>query len=360
MAVLRVESFDWMDVGMTNANIVTALQRKGLISHNLTSTDAEMVAGIGGKGSALRMRETDQFARFDLVGGHISAATDEVGCGGWFRFNQVSSNNNWADQDFMGMVDSNGTQFQMNLRTVNGQVAVYRSTGFWQYTGFYPEPGQWYFMAIKTVINDTTGSYAVEIDGVEYLNETSIDTRSGGNGVFQYVQFGGTANGNNGFDIAGFIVWDDQGGDLTDFPAHPVSFVSIHPDGDGDDEDWSTSSGSDSYVLVNETAPHDDDSDYIEDSTSTNRTLFTYDNVSTNFTGIVAIQLNTVVRETDATDFTLVNTLKSGGTLYPESAEAIAGQTYETIYHVYDEDPDTSAAWTVTNLNALQAGVETG
>lgn len=359
MALLLLESFDWMDVGMSNANLITSLQRKGVTSYNLTTTNAEVVAGIGGQGSALRMKETDQHVRIPFPNGHVSNATDEVGCGGWFKFSNANTNDNWAAQDVIGLVDSSGDRFQMNLRVANGILAVYRRTTFWAYCNVRLEHGQWYFLEIKTVINDTTGSYEVQVDGVSVLSETGIDTRDGGNGVFSDIQIGGFASGSNGADCAGLIVWDDQGGDLTDFPG-PCSLTAIHPDGDGDDEQWSTSSGTDSYLLVNETAPHDDDSDYIEDSTSTNRTLFTYGNVSTNFTGIIGIQINTVVRETDASDFTLINTVKSGGTLYPESAQAIAGQTYESLPNVLDLDPDTSAAWTVTNLNAVQVGVETG
>lgn len=358
MAVTFIEAFDWLDLGMTATQIATALSdRKNLSIHNLTSTDAQTVAGPGGNGTALRMRETDQYLRFKLS--KTSAATDELGCGGWFRFNDAG-NSNWAAQDFLGFVDTAGDRYVVNLRVNNGILSVYRRTTFLQYADFYFQPNEWYFIAYKTVVNDTTGSYVVEVDGVEVLNVTGTDTREGGNGICDTVQIAGAASGDNGFDIGGLIAWDDQGGNVTDFPSHPIVFHSIHPDGDGDDEDWSTSSGTDSYALVNETAPHDDDSDYIEDSTSSNRTLFTYENIPTAHTGILGIAINTVVRETDASDFTLINTVKSNGTLYPEAAQAIAGQTYENIPNVLDQDPDTSSGWTVANLNSAQFGVEVG
>jgi hypothetical protein len=144
----------------------------------------------------------------------------------------------------------------------------------------------------------------------------------------------------------------------------PIRVLSLHPDADGDDEDWTLSSGSDSYALVNETEPVDGDSDYIEDTVTTNRTLFTYDDVPSGMgDNIIGVQVVTNPRITNATPYDLINTIKSGGTLYPESAVTIDNETFNGMGHVMqllESDPDTSTAWTASGLNGAQFGVEVG
>jgi hypothetical protein len=198
------------------------------------------------------------------------------------------------------------------------------------------------------------------LNGTVIATDSGLSTSGGGTGSISFVQIQCPLNGIERGWYGGVIAWDDQGGSLSDFPTLPISFVTILADADGDDEEWTTSSGTDSYILINETAPRDDDSDYLESGTTGQRTLFTYDNVAAGFTDIHGIQINTVCRETDGTDYTLINTFKQNSILYPESSQAIAGQTYESLFNVLDQDPDTATAWTVSGINSLQAGIEVG
>lgn len=357
MGLLLVESFDWLGTGMTGTELETAFDRKCTAVELISGDDATTVAGIGGNGTALRTAETAHKLEWKLD--PTPAATDEVGMGIWFR--SVGITAGFLNQFIlMGFVDSDKLRFHMNLRILDeNKFAIFRSNTKVETLPLTIVRNQWYFVEMNTVVNNTTGSWEVRIDGVSIFSDTSIDTSDGGNGVISHVQIRGIDNGLLRTDFAGVIAWDNTGGDLTDFPG-PISFRTIHPDADGDDEAWTTSSGTDSFALVNETAPHDDDTDYLQDTVSTNRSLFTYDDLSTNYSGVIGVQINTVVRETDASDFTLINTFKQGGTLYPESSQAIAGQTYENLSNVLDLDPDTSVAWIITGINSLQAGIEVG
>jgi len=360
MALLLVESFDWLDIGLSGPQLDTHLgNRKGRGDNfNFTAADdATTVAGVGGNGAALSFAETSHVIRLPLP--KTTTSTAEVGMGFWFR---GLSTIGWGTPvSWFGLVDSLGDRFHINARMdSSGTISVYLGTTFIEtITDFIFETNQWYWVEYKTVINDSTGSYEFRVDGSTIWTVAGVDTRNAGNGDFSAIQIHGLLGGANRTQYAGCIAWDNDGGDLTNYPGQ-TTFKSLHPDADGDDEAWTTSSGIDSFALVNETAPHDDDSDYIQDTVSTNRTLFTYDDLSTNYTAVHGIQINSVVRETDASDFTLINALKSGGINYPEAAQAIAGQTFESLFNVRDTDPDTAVAWTIANLNALQAGVEVG
>lgn len=355
MALLLLEGFDWMDTGMTAAQLDTAMDRKTLSNNFTSGTDATTVAGVGGNGISLQFSNTAQSCRWPFAKNSTApVATDEVGFGAYVMIRTAPSNS-----DIISMVDTDGTNLHMGIRANNGNFAVYRGNTIVQQTDVAIVINRWYYLELKQIVNDTTGSWTFRIDGTTVESDSSVDTRNGGNGIIGSLLIGGTNFTTEGTKFDDMYAFHDNGGDVVDFLG-PIHVGSLHPDADGDDEVWTTSSGTDSFALVNETAPHDDDTNYIQSATSAQRTLFTYDNVLSSLTSFHGIHLNTVVRETDASDFTLINTLKQGGTLYPESAEAIAGQTYENIDHVLDQDPDTALDWTETGINSLQAGVEVG
>jgi len=363
MALLFMEGFDWLDNGTTSTSLQTAISQKwGPEYEVLSGTDANIIAGCGGNGQALALRETSHYVRFHLP--NTPLATDEVGVSFWFKYNQGTGV--LGSGVMMKFLDTNNTTYHLNLRmSTKGQLQLYRwNTLLTTFTDVTFGNDQWYHIAMKCVINDTTGSWQVKIDDVTVGSASGTDTRdgTGNNGIIGSLEVNGIQNGSASNDDASMydsiVCWNDNGGDLVDFPGK-THVRTKHPDVDGDDEQWALSSGVDSYALVNETYPWDDDSDYLEDSTTSNRTLLNYEAVETR-TAYHGIQVNSVVRETDGTDFTHINTLKQNSVLYPQSGQAIAGQTYENLYDVLDQDPNTSLAWTESGLNALQVGVKVG
>lgn len=343
-----------MDTGMTGVQIDTALGRQSEANEVLSNTDATTELGVGRNGTALTLRELVHFVRYPFAKNATApVATDEVGFGAHVWLEQTISNDL-----LIGMVDTNGSSLHMNVRISGGRFSIYRGTTKILDTKIAPAVERWYYLELKQVVNDTTGSWTFRVDGVTIDSQSSVDTRNSGNGIIGFLEIAGVTN-NTQTKFDNIYVYHDNGGDVVDFLGI-IHIGSLHPDADGDDEIWSTSSGTDSFALVNETAPHDDDTDYIQSGTTGQRTLFTYDNVLTGLTSFHGIHIQTVVRETDGTDFTLINTFKQGGTLYPESAEAIVGTSFENIDHVLDQDPDTAADWTESGINALQAGVEVG
>ncbi len=343
-----------MGTGMTGAQINIALGRQADGQQVLTGTDATTELGVGGNGTALTLRETSHFVRYRFAKNATApTATDEVGFGAHVWFETLAGTN-----ALIGLVDTDGSTLHMNIVASAGELSVFRGGSKVLDTSFWLVLERWYYIELKQVVNDTTGSWTLRVDEVTIASDSGVDSRNGGNGIIGFLEISGITN-NTQTKWDNIYAYHDNGGDVVDFLGI-IHVGSLHPDADGDDEDWTTSSGTDSFALVNETAPHDDDTDYIESGTSTERTLFTYDNVLSGLTSFHGIHIQTVVRETDASDFTLINTFKQNATLYPESAEAIAGTSFENIDQALDTDPDTAVAWTESGINALQAGVEVG
>lgn len=352
MGLQLLEGFDWIADATVATDLNTISDRKWSTNRDFItgSPDADIDVGVGGIGQSLKMGDTTQSVRMKFYGSTAPISTSEVGMG--FHWKATSIDN----VDLAGLVDTDGTRFQANLRVVGGRLHLYVGSTLFKDLGYTLVTNEWYFFELKTVVNATTGSYTVRVDGTTIDSGTSVDTSDGGNGVIGFVQFGGF----NDCFYDNIYAFDNQGGanDVKDFLG-PITVITLKPNADGDDEQWTTSTGTDSFALVDEDAPHDDDTTYIESGTSTNRTLFTYEDPGTPaFTNYYGLQVNTVARETDATNFSLINTFKQNATLYPETSQAISGQTFENYGNVLDVDPDTGTAWTDTGIDALQAGVE--
>lgn len=358
-----MEGFDWCDTGQTSSALDTIVERRGYPYRNITGgNDAITDTGAWGSGTAYKFRyyahyiETNTFTYGDtfIFGMRINGLRD-IPQDNTNIITLLDENRNitcrlelWKD----GFIRAVGSAY--------GDMALIPNAKMGRGLEGYVE---W-----KVYLHDTNGSWEIRWNGNTILTQTNVDTKYRGDTTganrAQFISMNSTNTADEeGFRISDIYICDDAGSVNNDFLG-PCRVLALHPDADGDDEDWTTSSGTDSYALVNETSPADDDSDYIEDSTTGNRSIFTYDDVPTGMgSNIKGVQLCTLARITDATSYDLKNTVKSGGTLYYDSAVTIDQQDYTDMEQqkwIMETDPDTGSAWTESGLNAVQAGVEVG
>ena len=111
------------------------------------------------------------------------------------------------------------------------------------------------------------------------------------------------------------------------------------------------------YADVNENPP-DDDTTYVQDSTSGHKDLYAYGSVS-GLSTIHGIQIATDARVTDAGSLSLKTLAKSAGVESDDAGQPVAASTYETYTRVMETDPSGNA-WTEATLNAAQFGVGVG
>jgi hypothetical protein len=72
---------------------------------------------------------------------------------------------------------------------------------------------------------------------------------------------------------------------------------------------------------------------------------------------IYGVQNNVIAKKTDASAISLKPAIKSGATVYYGSSVSLATSDI-TLKDLREVDPSTSAQWTLTNVNALEAGFE--
>ena len=210
--------------------------------------------------------------------------------------------------------------------------------------------GQWYYIEWKVQIGDSAAT-ELRINGVTDIDITGVDTKKyAGDDVSLIVFYALMSSGDCIDDI---YVLDGASG-LNDFLGE-VEIEAIFPNSDYGTCDWTCSTGTDHYALVDDNPP-DDDSTYVSTDTVDHKDLFDYQDVSGD-AGILGIQINTLARVESAAR-NLTPMVRSGGIEYAQTAQSVTDTSYDEFVTILETDPNTSSAWTVTNLNAAQFGVK--
>lgn len=211
-----------------------------------------------------------------------------------------------------------------------------------------------YHIQIKIVVHNTTGSVVVKVNGVEWINVTGINTRNGSANA--YANEFALSGGNDFF--AGtwddLHVADDSGATdntwLGDRRCH-----TLRPNATGDSAQFTPSAGA-NWDNLDEASTPDSDTTRNTSSTVGHKDLVNMEALP-NTGGIIrAVQALAFAKKDDAGTRDLTVLLKSGTT------EMAGTQTPLTTPYAWVKggirpiNADTSAAFTPTEVNALQAG----
>jgi hypothetical protein len=132
----------------------------------------------------------------------------------------------------------------------------------------------------------------------------------------------------------------------------------IKPTSDNGTNQWTPNSGTTHFNRLTE-IPEDTNTTYLSDATSGDTEEFGYGSTGSEVTSIKGIQVNTVFETDSATAFSMKNHVKSGATTSDDGGTAGVNGTYNTASYVLETDPNTSALWTKTNVDACLFGVKT-
>jgi len=343
MALLWIEGFEGFGTtvgGVPSPAGIVARKYATVDSETLLDVEAGRFAGYG-----LELTSNGQRIR------SVSLTTDAtVVLGIAVKFTLIPT-----AADFILLFDD--TTQGMSLRITTGGELEVRS-GVVQLgitSGLGLVSGVWYYIEFKVTCNATTGSYTLRVDGSTVLSDSGVDTKSGTHdyhNIFQLYCAVGTVPT---FDDLYFL--DSTGSQNNDLLGN-CRVEAVYPDADSGTVQWTPSTGTDHYALVDE-AVCNDDTDYVEDGTTDDKDLYDYAALQYITGGIKGLQVNTQARITDATSFNLKTTCHSGTTDSDDAGQALAA-SYANHRRVIELDPDTAAAWTVSGVNAAQFGVKVG
>lgn len=220
----------------------------------------------------------------------------------------------------------------------------------------------YYYIEIKVKINDSTGGVWIKIDGTDVLrlgdyavSPAALDTRNGGtSGVIDNVDLRSGSGDTNDFDD--YVIWDDAVADAdnpNDDFLGDIRVETVFPTGSGNSTDGTPSAGS-NWQCVDDNPPNDD-TDYVSETTTGDHDTYAMGNLATATGSVTAVRWAANARKTDAGSCTVAPVLRTGGADFTGSDKS-PGTSYRYLSQIYDVNPDTGLAFTISEINAIEVG----
>jgi len=247
----------------------------------------------------------------------------------------------------------------------DGTVSFYRGTTLVATSSNSMSAGTWYYCEAKVLINNTTGTYEFRVNGTStgWLAATGQNTRSTANNTTNGIYFNARAanQSSQGINsttvrIDDFYYLDTSGSAPNNDFLGDVRIDTVLPSGAGNTTQFTPSTGS-NYQCVDE-ASQNGDTDYVQDSTVNHKDTYAYADITHTPSAIYGVQVNMIAKKDDAGTRSVCSVVRSGGTDTDGATQALSAVSYSDLMEIIENDPNTAAAWTKTNLNAAEFGVK--
>lgn len=271
-------------------------------------------------------------------------ADDEYYFHWWFQFDNLTSVKvfSWSDP-------TNTTELGSFRISSSNKPTIWIGTAAVTYTGTTTLTNSInYHAKLHIKIHDTTGIAHLEIDGIEEIDQTNVDTKPGSDTQMGRVDWL-NSGGNQYFDSV--LIDDSQFHGL-------IRMVSALPTANGSDTAWTASAGSIFQTVDDVTA--NDDTDYSSETTNGDRYTVEFPAFAISTTAsVLAVGGESIVKKISSGQ--VKSLLREGGTLTVGSVQDVP-TSYGVIEQLHLVNPRTSAGWLVSDLNdsgdKIQIGLE--
>ncbi len=273
---------------------------------------------------------------------------------GHCSFHLAISSTLWLDKDAAFFVIKESTahnQFQIGIK--GGKLCLMDDVGNVLATGTTVLQNAPAYYSISVVMSIAVAGGQVDL----YLADTSTavpevtfagKTQYAPTNTVHSFAFG--SPGSVLYRYCDWIVRDD----LTVIPASRV--MTLLPNGDGALTQWTPSTGTTHFNLVNGSPPTADTA-YVEDATPGDIDLYLYPAMSYNPATIYFVQVGIYARKTDLGVRTIAAMARSGGNNFTGTTQPALNTSYLDIYlQLYSTDPNTGLAWSKATVDAAQFG----
>jgi hypothetical protein len=216
---------------------------------------------------------------------------------------------------------------------------------------------QWHLIEWRhQMTSATVGATEVWLDGTRVINFSGDNTATSTINVANLMLGMVTNVTNTGFyDAFDDIAVNDTSGSINNGQIFDGRVVLLKPNGAGTNTNQ-TRGGTDSganWSQVDELPPSL--TDYVFSATAGTRDTYALEDVPSGTWAVNCCEVLAFAQNSDAGAGSLGLTVKSGATTNEGTAQAL-GITGQYLRQLYETDPATSTAWTVSGVNALEAG----
>lgn len=249
--------------------------------------------------------------------------------------------------------DDGSSHFALDM-TSAGDLEVLRSTTVVEVTTDTPiSTGTWYYIEFQVLIDDTVGAYEVRVDGVTKLSGTNVDTKAGAeDNVVGFNLIGSTFSSTEYDDV---YILDSTGLVNNDFLGDS-QVETLFPDGDGFTNDFTPLSGLTNYEMVDDGYTPDIGTTYVSSSTVNHTDLYTFTDLELALNDIYAVEVAGMCWMSNVGPRTLRMMTRVSSTNYEGDIVGCPIE-YNCINHLWENNPNTAAAWTESDVNAAEFGI---
>lgn len=220
--------------------------------------------------------------------------------------------------------------------------------------GTYGIPGfasaNWYYIEMGAVIDNTSGSCEVKLNGTTVMSASNVDTQNTTIQTINEVFIGRarplTGNYYGLISSSDWYICNSQGSNpRTNTFLGEIRVASLIPTQSGDQVDFKPLSSSlNSALMLDDANLPDGDATYVSASAPNSMDLYRMFGYTGSSTNIYGVGVNAYVRKNDAGERNLALAVKSGSTVSYSPSQSIT-YNYGWNSYVFDTNPNTSTAW---------------
>lgn len=240
----------------------------------------------------------------------------------------------------------------------DGSLSLYRGTSAGTLLGTSAtglvSVGVWYYCELYSVIDDTTGAYEVRIDGVNVLSGSGVDTRNGGtNPEITVFGLGRQSSDRTFYDDIYFITGDGVG--VSGFQGE-ITIEGIRPNGAGNYTQLTPTGSATNWQNVDD-IPFST-TDYNSSATTGQKDTYAMSNLTATTGTILGSVIHFAANKNLAGFKKGRRIIRISGTDYNGADTPSLSASVRYFSEVLPTSPATATAWTISEVNAVEAGVE--
>lgn len=248
----------------------------------------------------------------------------------------------------------NGTFVHLNIRiTGTTTLALYSGNtllGSYNHTSAFP--GNWYYYELGGTVATSGGTATVRLDGTTVISFTGNTKTGGTSSNIDMVRVQGDNSGGKYVDDV--YVCDGTGAAPHNTFLGDVKVTSLVPNAAGASTQFTPSTGA-NYTTVDE-LPYSA-TDYVSSGTSGQRDTYALTDLAATAGTVYGVQSNIIAKKTDAAPIALKPAVKSGASVYYGTTGNLSSND-SILIDTRMTNPATGAAWSITEVNSLEAGFE--
>jgi hypothetical protein len=196
----------------------------------------------------------------------------------------------------------------------------------------------------------------VRVNGDAFFAETNQNTKVGGTGVVDEVNFQGDSSD---IYIDDLVIWDTTGSAPQNNFMGDLRTDELLPDGDGTTNNFTAvGTGTTNADRVDESPAIDDDTTYVWSATVNDVDLYTFGNLPSSPSSATIFCVQAVLTsKVDTGSRGIRSVMRPTSTNYFGTDTSLA-TAYGMVIEQWDISPQTSSAWTKSEIDGLESGVE--